>query len=171
MADDFEARFSAIKRHYRYRITNHRANLAVDIGRSWRVPRPLDTDAMHVAAQRLLGKHDFTTFRDTECQAKSPEKTLDQLDVIRDGDAVTIVTSARSYLHSQVRSMVGSLVWVGEGRWSADDLAAALGRPQPRRLRHRRAAGGAVSGEGGLLGAFVIARSEATKQSSSFFAR
>jgi tRNA pseudouridine38-40 synthase len=124
--DDFEARFSAIKRHYRYRITNHRANLAVDIGRSWRVARHLDTDAMHVAAQRLLGKHDFTTFRDTECQAKSPEKTLDQLDVVRDGDAVVIVTSARSYLHSQVRSMVGSLVWVGQGRWSADDLAAAL---------------------------------------------
>lgn len=126
VADDFEARFSAIKRHYRYRITNHRANLAVDVNRSWRVPRPLDTDAMHVAAQRLLGKHDFTTFRDTECQAKSPEKTLDQLDVIRDGTAVTIITSARSYLHSQVRSMVGSLVWVGEGRWSADDLSAAL---------------------------------------------
>jgi tRNA pseudouridine38-40 synthase len=81
--DSFEARFSAIRRHYRYRITNHRANLALDIGRSWRVPRHLDTDAMHVAAQRLLGKHDFTTFRDTECQAKSPEKTLDQLDVIR----------------------------------------------------------------------------------------
>ncbi len=90
------------------------------------VPRRLDTDAMHEAAKRLLGKHDFTTFRDTECQAKSPEKTLDQLDVTRDGDAVHIVTSARSFLHSQVRSMVGSLVWVGEGRWSADDLAAAL---------------------------------------------
>ena len=124
--DSFEARFSAIRRHYRYRITNHRANLALDIGRSWRVPRHLDTDAMHVAAQRLLGKHDFTTFRDTECQAKSPEKTLDQLDVIREGDAVSILTSARSFLHSQVRSMVGSLVWVGEGRWSANDLAAAL---------------------------------------------
>jgi tRNA pseudouridine38-40 synthase len=126
VADDFEARFSAIKRHYRYRITNHRANLALDIGRTWRVPRHLDTDAMHVAAQRLLGKHDFTTFRDTECQAKSPEKTLDQLDVLRDGDAVSILTSARSFLHSQVRSMVGSLVWVGEGRWTADDLSAAL---------------------------------------------
>ena len=124
--DTFEARFSAMKRHYRYRITNHRANLALDIGRVWRVPRHLDTDAMHVAAQRLIGKHDFTTFRDTECQAKSPEKTLDQLDVTRDGDAVSIVTSARSFLHSQVRSMVGSLVWVGEGRWSADDLAGAL---------------------------------------------
>ena len=124
--DNFEARFSAIKRHYLYRITNTRANLALDIDRTWRVPRRLDTDAMHQAAQRLLGKHDFTTFRDTECQAKSPEKTLDQLDVVRRGDAVSILTSARSFLHSQVRSMVGSLVWVGEGRWSADDLAVAL---------------------------------------------
>ena len=124
--DTFEARFSAIKRHYLYRITNTRANLALDIGRTWRVPRRLDSDAMHDAAQRLIGKHDFTTFRDTECQAKSPKKTLDQLDVRRDGDAVSILTSARSFLHSQVRSMVGSLVWVGEGRWSADDLAAAL---------------------------------------------
>ena len=124
--DTFEARFSAIKLHYRYRIANHRANLALDIGRVWRVPRPLDHEAMHDAAQRLLGKHDFTTFRDTECQARSPEKTLDQLDVTRHGDAVEIVTSARSFLHSQVRSMVGSLVWVGEGRWSAGDLAAAL---------------------------------------------
>ena len=124
--ETFQARFSAIKRHYRYRISNRRANLAIDIGHVWRVPRVLDTDAMHRAAQRLIGKHDFTTFRDTECQAKSPEKTLDQLDVVRDGDAIRIVTSARSFLHSQVRSMVGSLVWVGEGRWSADDLAAAL---------------------------------------------
>jgi tRNA pseudouridine38-40 synthase len=90
------------------------------------VPKLLDAGAMHQAAQKLIGKHDFTTFRDAECQAKSPEKTLDQLDVARDGDAVNIVTSARSFLHSQVRSMVGSLVWVGEGRWSADDLANAL---------------------------------------------
>jgi tRNA pseudouridine38-40 synthase len=124
--DDFEARFSAKKRHYRYRIKNTRANLAIDIGKAWRLPRPLDTDAMNKAAQRLVGKHDFTTFRDTECQAKSPVRTLDQLDVIRDGLEVDILTSARSFLHSQVRSMVGSLVWVGEGRWSADDLAAAL---------------------------------------------
>jgi tRNA pseudouridine38-40 synthase len=124
--DTFEARFSALKRHYRYRIVNTRANLALDIGRVWRVPRRLDAAAMHLAAQRLIGKHDFTTFRDTECQAKSPEKTLDQLDVARHGDAIDIVTSARSFLHSQVRSMVGSLVWVGEGRWSADDLAFAL---------------------------------------------
>jgi tRNA pseudouridine38-40 synthase len=124
--ETFEARFSAKKRHYLYRIRNTRANLALDIGRVWRVPRQLDAAAMHEAAQRLIGKHDFTTFRDTECQAKSPEKTLDQLDVTRQGDAINIVTSARSFLHSQVRSMVGSLVWVGEGRWSADDLAAAL---------------------------------------------
>ena len=133
--DTFEARFSAIKRHYRYRIVNRRANLAVDAGRVWRVPKPLDAGAMHEAAQRLLGKHDFTTFRDTECQAKSPDKTLDQLDVARDGDNVTIVTSARSFLHSQVRSMVGSLVWVGEGRWTPDDMQRAL------EARNRQACG------------------------------
>jgi len=124
--ETFEARFSAKKRHYLYRIKNTRANLALELGRVWRVPRRLDADAMHAAAQRLVGKHDFTTFRHTECQAKSPEKTLDQLDVTCAGDEIRIVTSARSFLHSQVRSMVGSLVWVGEGRWSADDLAAAL---------------------------------------------
>jgi tRNA pseudouridine38-40 synthase len=140
--DDFEARFSAKKRHYLYRIRNTRANLALDIGRVWRVPRRLDTEAMHEAAQRLIGKHDFTTFRDTECQAKSPVKTLDQLDVTRGGDAVSIVTSARSFLHSQVRSMVGSLVWVGEGRWTADDLAAALAS------RNRAACGPVAPPEG-----------------------
>jgi tRNA pseudouridine38-40 synthase len=140
---DFEARFSAKKRHYLYRITNHRANLALNIGRTWRVPRALDAEAMHEAAQRLLGKHDFTTFRDTECQAKSPEKTLDQLDVVRDGDEVRIITSARSFLHSQVRSMVGSLVWVGEGRWVASDLAAAL-------AARNRAACGPVAPPDGL---------------------
>jgi len=140
--ETFEARFSAIKRHYLYRIANTRANLALDIGRVWRVPRRLDADAMHQAAQRLIGKHDFTTFRDTECQAKSPDKTLDQLDVTRQGDAISIVTSARSFLHSQVRSMVGSLVWVGEGRWSADDLASALG------ARNRAACGPVAPPEG-----------------------
>ncbi|MBI5260188.1 MAG: tRNA pseudouridine(38-40) synthase TruA [Bradyrhizobium sp.] len=140
--DTFEARFSARKRHYRYRIVNRRANLALDIGRAWRIPRRLDSDAMHTAAQRLVGKHDFTTFRHTECQAKSPDKTLDQLDVIRDGDAITVITSARSFLHSQVRSMVGSLVWVGEGRWSADDLSAALA------ARNRAACGQVAPPEG-----------------------
>src|SRR5258707_4420115 len=141
--DDFEARFSAKKRHYLYRITNHRANLALNIGRTWRVPRQLDADAMHAAAQRLLGKHDFTTFRDTECQAKSPEKTLDQLDATRQGVEVKITTSARPFLHSQGRSMGGSLVWVGEGRWSADDLAAAL-------AARNRAACGPVAPPDGL---------------------
>jgi len=140
--ESFEARFSAIKRHYLYRIANTRANLALDIGRVWRVPRRLDADAMHQAAQRLIGKHDFSTFRDTECQAKSPDKTLDQLDVTRQGDMISIVTSARSFLHSQVRSMVGSLVWVGEGRWSADDLSAVLA------ARNRAACGPVAPPEG-----------------------
>ena len=126
VADDFDARFSAIKRHYRYRIVNRRADLALDQHRAWRVPRPLDAAAMHDAGQRLVGRHDFTTFRSTECQAKSPVKTLDRLDVTRDGDEVRVATMARSFLHNQVRSMVGSLVHVGEGKWSADDLAAAL---------------------------------------------
>jgi tRNA pseudouridine38-40 synthase len=126
VAPDFDARFSAVKRHYHYRIVNRRGDLTLDRLRAWRVSKRLDEAAMQAAAQRLIGKHDFTTFRDTECQAKSPVKTLDQLDVTRDGDEVRVITSARSFLHSQVRSMVGSLVAVGEGRWSADDLAAAL---------------------------------------------
>ena len=124
--DTFDARFSAKARHYLYRVVNRRADLVLDRGRAWRVPRPLDDAAMHAAAQRLVGKHDFTTFRHVECQAKSPVKTLDRLDVERTGDEIGIYASARSFLHHQVRSMVGSLVLVGEGRWSADDLAAAL---------------------------------------------
>lgn len=126
VADDFDARFSAVQRHYLYLIVNRRPDLALERGRAWRVPKPLDAKAMHVAATRLLGKHDFTTFRDAECQAKSPVRTLDRLDVRRDGDTVSIEASARSFLHSQVRSMVGSLVAVGEGRWSGADLSAAL---------------------------------------------
>ena len=122
----FDARFSAIKRHYRYRIVNRRADLAIEKGRAWRISRPLDVDAMHAAAQRLIGRHDFTTFRAAECQARSPIKTLDQLDVARDGEEVHIVASARSFLHHQVRSMVGSLAFVGDGKWSADDLAKVL---------------------------------------------
>ncbi|MGB7256973.1 MAG: tRNA pseudouridine(38-40) synthase TruA [Pseudolabrys sp.] len=123
---DFNARMSAIRRHYLYRILNRRADLTLENGRAWRVPRPLDAAAMHTAAQRLTGKHDFTTFRSTECQARSPEKTLDRLDLARDGDEVTVTAVARSFLHSQVRSMVGSLALVGEGKWSGDDLRAAL---------------------------------------------
>jgi tRNA pseudouridine38-40 synthase len=125
-ADDFNARTSAIKRHYLYRIVNRRADLTLDAGNAWRVPRPLDAAAMHAAAQRLVGKHDFTTFRSTECQAKSPLKTLDVLSVERNGDAIDVRASARSFLHSQVRSIVGSLVAVGDGKWSADDLTRAL---------------------------------------------
>jgi tRNA pseudouridine38-40 synthase len=124
--DSFHARFSAKRRHYLYRIVNRRADLTLDRNRAWRVPRPLDAAAMHAAAQRLIGRHDFTTFRAADCQAKSPVKTLDRLDVAREGEEVRVHASARSFLHHQVRSMVGSLVPVGEGKWSADDLAAAL---------------------------------------------
>jgi tRNA pseudouridine38-40 synthase len=126
VADDFNARTSAVKRHYLYRILNRRADLTVDAGLAWRVARPLDHAVMHAAAQRLLGKHDFTTFRSTECQAHSPEKTLDRLDVTRAGDEISVWASARSFLHSQVRSMVGSLAMVGEGKWNTGDLESAL---------------------------------------------
>ena len=123
--DSFDARFSARARHYLYRIVNRRADLALDRHRAWRVARPLDAAAMAAAAQSLVGRHDFTTFRAAECQAKSPVKTLDRLDVTRAGEEIRINAAARSFLHSQVRSMVGALVFVGEGRWSTDDLAAA----------------------------------------------
>jgi len=124
--DGFDARFSARRRHYLYRLVNRRPDLAIDRSRAWRVPRRLDAGSMHDAAQALLGRHDFTTFRSADCQAKSAEKTLDALDVERRGDEVRILASARSFLHHQVRSMVGSLVLVGEGKWTAADLAAAL---------------------------------------------
>jgi tRNA pseudouridine38-40 synthase len=126
VAESFDARFSATKRHYLYRIVNRRADLALDLTRAWRIGRPLDADAMHAAAQTLVGRHDFTTFRAAECQAKSPVKTLDRLDVTHDGEEVRVAVSARSFLQHQVRSMVGSLVHVGEGKWSAANLAAAL---------------------------------------------
>jgi len=124
--ENFDARFSAIKRHYLYRIINRRADLALEANRAWRIGRPLDAAAMHCAAQKLVGRHDFTTFRAAECQAKSPVKTLDRLEVMRDGEELRVTAVARSFLHHQVRSMVGSLVHVGEGKWSSDDLAAAL---------------------------------------------
>ena len=126
VADDFNARSSAVKRHYLYRIINRRPDLTFDLKYAWRVVRPLDASAMHAAAQRLVGKHDFTTFRSTECQAASPVKTLAQLDVVREGEEVHVLASARSFLHNQVRSMVGSLVMTGIGAWSADDLTKAL---------------------------------------------
>jgi tRNA pseudouridine38-40 synthase len=124
--DSFDARFSATKRHYLYRIINRRADLTFERGRAWRIAKPLNSAAMHTAAQRLVGRHDFTTFRHIECQAKSPVKTLDQLDVHRIREDIHIMAAALSFLHTQVRSMVGALALVGEGKWTADDLSAAL---------------------------------------------
>ncbi len=124
--DDFEARYGAVKRHYLYRIVARRADLALDRDRVWRVPRPLDVEAMHEAAQKLVGQHDFTTFRATECQAKSPVKTLDKFDVSRAGEEIHVNVSARSFLHHQVRSMVGTLAQVGDGKMTTDDVARIL---------------------------------------------
>lgn len=126
VADDWHARFSCLGRHYEYRIVNRRAPLTWDKGLAWQVARPLDADAMAVGAARLVGRHDFTTFRSVHCQADSPVRTLDRLDVSRDGDVIAIRASARSFLHHQVRSMVGCLSLVGEGKWSPDDMTAAL---------------------------------------------
>jgi tRNA pseudouridine38-40 synthase len=123
---EFHARFSAKARHYLYRILCRRAPPALDHGHVWHIVRDLDAEAMHAAAQALVGAHDFTTFRAAECQAKSPLKTLDRLDVSRVGDEVHINASARSFLHNQVRSMVGSLKLVGEGKWTKRDLSDAL---------------------------------------------
>jgi tRNA pseudouridine38-40 synthase len=124
--DDWHARFSCVGRDYLYRIVNRRAPLALEAGHAWRIAPALDSDAMLDAAQLLVGRHDFTTFRSAHCQAESPIKTLDRLDVRREGDKVLIEASARSFLHHQVRSMVGCLSMVGKGQWSADDLRAAL---------------------------------------------
>jgi tRNA pseudouridine38-40 synthase len=142
VSPDFDARFSAVRRHYLYRIANRRADLALERNRAWRIGKPLDVAAMHEAAQRLVGHHDFTTFRAAECQAKSPMKTLDRLDVSRIGEDIEIHASARSFLHHQVRSMVGSLTLVGEGKWSSDDLARALA------ARDRTACGPVAPAEG-----------------------
>ncbi len=126
VSEDFHARFSATKRHYLYRMIDRRAPLALDRGQIWRVTRKLDAEAMHHAAQSLIGQHDFTTFRDAKCQADSPVKTLDTISVSRYGEEVQLICSARSFLHRQVRSMVGSLVEVGVGKWSARDFRDAL---------------------------------------------
>ncbi len=125
-ADDFDARRSARGRAYMYRIVNRRAPLTIDRNRAWRVSVPLDAGAMHDAARILVGHHDFTTFRATRCQARSPQRTLDLLDVSRDGDEIRIHARARSFLHHQVRNMVGTLKLVGEGKWSAADVGDAL---------------------------------------------
>ncbi len=126
VSDDFDARFSATARHYLYRIVNRRAPLALEKRRAWLVKRSLDADAMHAAAQTLVGKHDFTTFRSVQCQANSPVKTLDRLDVTRSGDLIEIRASARSFLHNQVRSMVGTIKKAGEGTWRVADVRHAL---------------------------------------------
>jgi tRNA pseudouridine38-40 synthase len=125
-SEDFHSRFSAIARHYEYRILSRRAPPALDHGFVWHVARKLDADSMHAAAQTLLGKHDFTTFRSAQCQAKSPVKTLDCLDVSRRENEIVVYARARSFLHNQVRSLVGSLKFVGEGKWTARDLQRAL---------------------------------------------
>jgi len=126
VGEEFDARFSATARHYLFRILNRRAPAALDRNRAWHVPKALDAAAMHEAAQTLLGKHDFTTFRSVQCQANSPIRTLDKLDVTRNGHIIEIRASARSFLHNQVRSMVGTLKRTGEGAWSAADVRAAL---------------------------------------------
>jgi len=135
VGDDFHARFSAVRRAYLYRMVNRRAPLALERGRAWFVPQPLDAEAMHAAAQRLVGRHDFTSFRASECQARSPVKTLDLLSVARAGEVIEIRAAARSFLHHQVRNFVGSLKRVGEGGWTAADLQRAL------EARDRAAAG------------------------------
>jgi len=124
--DSFEARFSALARHYEYRILNRRAPAVLERNHVWHVPMPLDADLMHIAAQSILGLHDFTTFRSSECQAKSPLRTLDHFAVRRELDHVVVTASARSFLHHQVRSMVGSLKLVGEGKWTPARFRAAL---------------------------------------------
>jgi len=126
VSDDFDARFSAVKRHYLYRIINRPSPLAVEAGRAWWVPKPLDHEAMHAAAQMLVGHHDFTTFRSAHCQAKSPVRTLDRLDVTRTGDLIEIRASAQSFLHNQIRSFAGTLKLAGEAKMSPDDVRRAL---------------------------------------------
>jgi tRNA pseudouridine38-40 synthase len=125
-APDFHARFDCTGRRYRYDIINRRAPLTWQSGLAWHVARPLDADAMHEAAQILVGRHDFTTFRSVHCQSASPVKTLDRLEVARSGDRIAIHAAARSFLHHQVRSMVGCLKLIGDGSWSEDDLRHAL---------------------------------------------
>ncbi|USI72129.1 tRNA pseudouridine(38-40) synthase TruA [Sphingomonas morindae] len=126
VADDWHARFSCLGRRYVYRIVDRRAPLTLERGRAWRVPPPLDAEAMHAAAQRLVGQHDFTTFRSAHCQAESPVKTLDRLAVRRVEGGIAVEAAARSFLHHQVRSMVGCLALVGRGQWREADLVAAL---------------------------------------------
>ena len=143
VADDFDARFSALRRHYLYRIINRRVPLALERNRALWVAKPLNANAMHEAAQRLVGRHDFTTFRSVHCQAKNPVRTLDRLDIRRTGDLIEIEAVAQSFLHNQIRSFAGTLRLVGEGDWTADDVENAL-------EARDRAACGPVAGPQGL---------------------
>ena len=131
--EDFDARFSAVKRHYRYHIINRKAPLALEITRVWWVRFPLDEKAMHDAAQLIIGKHDFTTYRSVDCQAKSPIRTLDQMDVERQGEEIEIIVSSRSFLHNQVRSLAGSLKMVGDGKWQQEEILNALNAKDRKR--------------------------------------
>jgi tRNA pseudouridine38-40 synthase len=140
--DDWHARFSCIGREYLYRIANRRAPLTLDANRAWQVPQPLDAAAMHRAAQALVGRHDFTTFRSVHCQAKDPIKTLDRLDVERIGEEVHIHAAARSFLHHQVRSMVGCLALVGLQRWGEEQVGEALAARDRARLGLNAPSGG-----------------------------
>jgi tRNA pseudouridine38-40 synthase len=141
--DGWSARFSAIGRAYRYRILNRRARPALLFGRVWHITQPLDADAMHRAAQTLVGRHDFTSFRAAACQAKSPLRTLDRLDVAREGNMITVTAQARSFLHHQVRNMVGTLRLVGDGSWPENRVGHALSA-------HDRAAAGPTAPADGL---------------------
>ncbi|MBM3583793.1 MAG: tRNA pseudouridine(38-40) synthase TruA [Alphaproteobacteria bacterium] len=158
-ADTFHARFDARERRYAYRILNRRSPSALDRGRAWHVARPLDAEAMADAARLLLGPHDFTSFRSAECQARSPVKTLNALDVAREGDDVRVAARARSFLHHQVRILVGTLVLVGEGKWGRRDVAAALA------ARDRSAAGPTAPAHGLTL--LAVRYDEAKNRSST----
>ena len=136
VTEEFQARFSATKRYYRYHIINRRAPLTFMKNLAWHVKFPLDVEVMQDAARILVGHHDFTTFRSVECQSKSAVKTLDQLDVSREGENIYIDCSARLFLHHQVRSMVGSLYYVGRGKWTKEDLQKSLDARDRRSLAH-----------------------------------
>ena len=151
----FHARFSATSRSYQYRIVNRRAPLTLDAGRAWWVPQPLDTEAMTEAANFLVGKHDFTSFRASECQAKSPVRTLDTLTIERLGDIIEITARARSFLHHQVRNLVGSLTWVGDGKWTPAHIDTVL-------LSRDRRAGGPTAPADGLYLSAIYYDDEST---------
>lgn len=126
VASDFHARFDAISREYHYKILSRRVNSAIDHARVWHIPHPLDITAMRGAAQCLIGHHDFTSFRSIHCQAASPVKTLDRLDFVEEDETITLIATARSFLHHQVRNLTGTLVQVGLGKWTKADVIAAL---------------------------------------------